>query len=323
MPENAATRRPRAGAPKALSTTARIAKRKSIAQWDAMLARYPVGAPLELLSQAVGVVAANAFVLHLLWTQQMRPFELVFLVAVEAVLLTAITRVQQLFVPAEALPEKPRPLGEQLGTALFGLVWLGAVYGIFLGALLGSGPQIVAAAQAPWATLRASGLVWPLAIALAGAAIDSARDWMYWRERGGIFLSTPGLYAGARWLTLFLGGIPFFIPIAALFFGVVTLVKRVGERTEAAARSARSRTLRSILGWLVPAIGLLAISGITALVHALENSSLTTAQGWAIGYCSAKLVSEGFVAFLPWMARWARRDEAKALGEPAAETTTG
>lgn len=315
MPGKEAALRPGGRVPKAMSATARSAKLKSIAQWDAMLARYPVGAPLDLISQGAGVLAANAFVLHLLWTGRMQPFELVLLVALEAVLLTAIARVQMLFVPASALMEKPQPLRAQLGTLLFGTVWLGAVYGIFLGALLGSGPQLLAAAKEPWLTIERSGLVWPLAIALLGAAVDSVRDWMNWRARGGYFLSTPGFYAGARWLTLFLGGIPFFIPLAAVFFGGVTLLKRMGERFSSAAASSRSRPLRSVLPWLGLGAGLLVIFGITRLVRAVEASSLTTAEAWAIGYCSAKLVSEAFVAFLPWMAKWARADEAAKLGE--------
>ena len=37
-------------------------------------------------------------------------------------------------------------------------------------------------------------------------------------------------------------------------------------------------------------------------------------SGWAIGYCSAKLASEAFIAFMPVIASKARTEEAAALG---------
>ena len=125
-------------------------------------------------------------------------------------------------------------------------------------------------------------------------------------------------HAGARWLTLFLGGIPFFIPIVVLFFGAVTLIKKIGERFSSAAATGRSQRMRALLPGLGLGAGLLVIFGVSRLVSAMEDLWLSTADWWAIGYCSAKLVSEGFIAFMPLIASRARAEEAAELGEPPA-----
>jgi hypothetical protein len=134
-------------------------KAASIAEWDALLARYPLGSPWEMARQFLSVAGSNAVVLYLLVTGRMRPFHLVVLVAIEALLLSAIAWIQSRLVPRSALMEsKPQPLRARLGTLAFG-------------------------------------------------ASGSAS-------------STPSSNSAARWLTLFLGGIPFFVPLA---FGVWTI----------------------------------------------------------------------------------------------------
>ncbi len=141
-------------------------KLASIAQWDALLARYPPGSPWDLLWQLIVVLGANGVTLQLLISGRMRPFALVALVALEAVALSTIAWAQVRGVPAAALMDKPQPLRERLGVLAFGLFWLGFVYAIILGAFLDSGDELVAAARAPLATLRKSGLAWPLLITL-------------------------------------------------------------------------------------------------------------------------------------------------------------
>ncbi len=292
------------------------AQRAPRGQWDALLARHPLGAPLDLVSQAIVVLSANAFVFHLLWTKQMHPFELVLLVGLEAVLLSLVAWVQMRFVPRSAWMSKPRPLRARLAVALFGLIWLGMVYGIFLGAFLGSGAQLVAAARAPWVTMQRSGLVWPLAIAVLGALVDSVRDYMHWRSRGGAFVSTPGFYAGARWLTLFLGGIPFFIPLVVLFFGTVALIQRAsatlarrfadGDSASPAAASAGARPAPALPQWLQVVFGGVLLLAFAAIFNGIGWALESGVAGWAIGYCSAKLVSEAFITFLPLIASRAR-----------------
>ncbi|MEO7793436.1 MAG: hypothetical protein ABIV06_01575 [Thermoanaerobaculia bacterium] len=318
MPRKSATSQRRT-----LSSGSKAAKRASIAEWDALLARYPVGAPLDRVAQGAGVLAANACVLRLLWTGRMQPFDLVLLVLLEALLLTAIANVQMLFVPMSARMEKPRPLAAKLGVLLFALIWLAGVYGIFLGALLGSWPELVAAARDPWLTLRHSGIVWPLAITLVGAGVDAVRDGLHWKARGGYFMSTPGFYAGARWLTLFLGGIPFVLPFFALAIGLGTGVKRTSEFLAQRARKEGWKRLRARLLWLTPVAALLLLYGASNLLEAFRYASLTPLQLWALGYCFAKFASEAFVSFLPWFGSKARADEAKALGEEPVDATSG
>lgn len=304
-----------------LTGKARAAKKISIAQWDAFLARYPDAAPLDRLAQAAGVLGANVYVLQLLWRHKVEPVELVLLVLSEALLLTGIAHVQSLFVPREALMEKPTSLASKLSLGLFATVWLGGVYAIVVGAMLGQWRELLAALTAPWPTLRHAGLQWPLAITLAGALFDAVRDRMHWRSRGGYFLSTPGLTAGARWLTLFFGGIPFALPFFAFAFGLRALVKGLGSVFAAkAAAGTRLGGFRRYLPLLVPVLGLGVFFGGAQLVEAIQDTFVTGLELWALGYCLAKLASEAFITFLPWIAKAARTSEIGELAEAAAPT---
>ena len=269
-------------------------KANSIAQWDALLARYPLGSPLELARQLAVVGIGNAVVVRMVVTGQLAPWELVLLVGLEAFLLTAVAWAQARMVPRSALMDEPVPLAQRLGTLGFGLFWLAAVYTIILGVYLREGRELLDALAAPWETLRRSAVRWPLAISVVAAAADAVADWRHWRARGGYFLSTPGFNAGARWLTLFFGGIPFFVPMAALAWTVVTFVQRL------------VRDPRSPLTLVV--IPLLALAVFGPLAWMLRAGVLA----WAVGYTSAKLVSEGFILCLPLIARRARDEEAAA-----------
>jgi hypothetical protein len=86
-------------------------KAASIAEWDALLARYPLGSPWEMARQFLSVAGSNAVVLYLLVTGRMRPFHLVALVALEALLLTAIAWIQSRMVPRSALMDILRATG--------------------------------------------------------------------------------------------------------------------------------------------------------------------------------------------------------------------
>ncbi len=270
------------------------AKQRSIAEWDALLARYPLGSPLELARQLGVVAIANLLVVRMVVKGDLQPWELVFLVGLEAVILTVIAWLQTRMVPRSALMDQPRPLRERLATLLFGLFWLGCVYAIILGAFLHQSDALLAALRSPWATLQSSALRWPLAVTVFGALIDAVADWRHWRERGGWFLSTPGFNGMARWLTLLLGGIPFFVPMAAILFAIVGLSQRL---------KATRRVSGQILA--VPAL-CFAVFGVMAWM--LSAGVL----GWAIGYCSAKLVADSFILFLPLIAKRARAEEAAA-----------
>jgi len=287
--------------------TSKEEKLASIAQWDAMLARYPLGSPLEQLWQFTVLLTSNGVTLHLLLTGRMRPWQLIVLVALEAAILTSIAWVQVRRVPASALMEKPQPLRQRLGVLAFGLFWLAFVYGLIVVGWLDSGPELAAAARQPLETLRRSGLRWPLAITVLGAAVDAVRDGLHWRERGGYFLSTPGFNAAARWLTLFLGGIPFLVPIAAVGWVIVTLVERLSGRRR--GKTAGPPAAVELL--LLPGLSL----GVFGVMGWLISAGVS---GWAVGYCSAKLVSEAIVCSLPLIAARARSEETAALdGERA------
>ncbi len=280
-------------------------KAASIAEWDALLARYPAGSPWEMARQFLSVVAGNAVVLYLLVTGRMRPFHLVALVALEAVILTAIAWIQARMVPRSALMDKPQPLPARLGTLAFGAVWLGFVYAIILGAMLGAGGEALEAIRHPLAALRQDALLWPLALTTTFAVADAVRDWMQWRSMGGYFLSTPGFNSAARWLTLFLGGIPFFVPLAFGMWTIVTVAERLKKRVAGSPASAAAAS--KLAPFIAPAVAAALLGVIGWLLEA-------GVSGWAVGYCSAKLASESLLVFLPLIASKARAEEAGETG---------
>jgi hypothetical protein len=243
----------------------------------------------------------------------MRPFHLVVLVAIEALLLSAIAWIQSRLVPRSALMEsKPQPLRARLGTLAFGAVWLGFVYAIILGAMLGAGGEVLEAIRHPLATLRQDALLWPLTLTATFAVTDAIRDWMHWRSMGGYFLSTPGFNSAARWLTLFLGGIPFFVPLAFGVWTISTLIERVNKRRAGTPAPAAASRLAPVIAPALAA-GLLGVMG-----WLLEAG----VSGWAVGYCSAKLASESFLVFLPLIASKARAEEAAAVDSKKAATSS-
>jgi hypothetical protein len=273
-------------------------KKAPVAEWDALLERYPLASPWEMARQLTVVVGGNAIVLRLLITGRMLPFHLVALVAIEAVLLSAIAWSQTRMVPRSALMDKPQPLRQRLGVLAFGAFWLAFVYAIIFGAMLQSGPQVIAALRQPLATLEQGALLWPLGITLTFALVDAAVDWQHWRSSGGFFLSTPGFNSAARWLTLFLGGIPFLVPFAAGVFAIATLGQHLAKRGGGGGASGVAR----FAPFIAPALLIGMFGAISLLLRA-------GVSGWAIGYCSAKLVSESFLVFLPLIATRARAEE--------------
>ncbi|HXU44596.1 MAG TPA: hypothetical protein VN783_03660 [Thermoanaerobaculia bacterium] len=278
-------------------------KRRSIAEWDALVKRYPLGSRWDFWRQLAFAVLSNAVTVYFLVTHRMQPLHLVYLVALEALVLTAIAWIQTIGVPREArFDQQAQPLGARLGTLAFGLFWLGAVYSLVFGALLGAGDQLRHLVSHPIATLREGGLQWPLAVTAIGAIFDAVRDARIFRASLGEsmtkFVSTPGLNGIARWLTLILGGIPFMVPMTAVAWTVFRL-------TEPLRRSSPSRDP----GVAILVLPLLCL-GVFGVMFRLVSAGLS---GWAIGYCSAKLASETFLLALPWIASKARTEEAAAL----------
>lgn len=279
-------------------------KLRSLAFWDALQARYPLGSRWELMRPAAAVLAANLLTARSLLRGEMRPWELALLVALEALAFSAIAWVQTLGVPKEARPdeEQPKaPLGQRVGGMLFGLFWIVAVYGIIFGFYLREMPDWRALASAPFAFLAGSAIRWPLAVSVAGALADAVADRQFWKHRGGIFVSTPGFTALARWLTLIFGGIPFFVPFA-VGAGLIAAVAKALERRFKSSPT----TVWPLLAF--PVLGLALFWGMGYLIRA-------GALGWTIGYVSAKLGAELLVLGVPLLAQRAGREEREALGK--------
>jgi hypothetical protein len=216
-------------------------------------------------------------------------------------------------VPRSALMNKPQPMRARLGTLAFGAVWLGFVYAIILGAMLDAGGEALEAVRHPLATLRQDALLWPLALTTTFAVADAVRDWMHWRSMGGYFLSTPGFNSAARWLTLFLGGIPFFVPLAFGVFTIAILLERLNKRLRGSTGPVAAASKFAPIVAPAVAAGLLGVMG-----WLLEAG----VSGWAVGYCSAKLASESFLVFLPLIASRARAEEVAGVDSGQAATSS-
>lgn len=292
------------------------AKRQSLAEWQRILDRYPLTSRWSLGFQILTTISSNALAAWLVATGRMTPFELVVLVALEAVLLIAVAMLHGRLVPPEGREVTTISTQQRLGTLAFGLFWLAGVYALVLIAFVPSGPEMLRAARDPVAFLSGSTLRWPLLITMLGAAIDAVQDHAHFRRRGGLLISTPGLHGAARWLTLFLGGIPFFVPMV----GVVIAFKLVGQRVGGALRRRFGQPGEWIaipVLLLIPAGGWLALIAIAWLAEQVNASLASGVAGWALCYCSAKFVADLFIVCLPMIATRAHAEESAALEAPA------
>lgn len=280
-------------------------KLASIAYWDALRRRYPVASHWELLRQGSGVLAANLLAARALVQGEMRPWELVVLVAFEAIAYSLVAWIQLQFVPPAARPEaeeKKPSFVARLPALAFGLFWLFCVYGLVFGFLLRDLEPFLAAVREPLAYLGQSAIRWPLAVAVGGLLLDAIADRQFWRRHGGTFVSTPGFTAMARWLTLILGGIPFLVPFAAAAWVVSQIVDALERRFPLAPKT----RLPPKAFYLLPVLGI----GLMTLVGWLIRSG---ELGWTIGYCSAKFASEMLILGVPLMAERASREEMAEL----------
>jgi hypothetical protein len=279
------------------------ARRQSLAQWESLLRRYPLASPWSLAFQILSTLGANGLIAWMVATERMTPFELVVLVAIEGVLLIFIAWLHSLAIPREALEKNPSSVAARLGTLAFALVWLSGAYGIVFFAFVPSSDEILHAAKDPLAFLLGSNLKWPLLITVGLAVVDAIKDHLHFHDHGGQFLSTPGLQGVARWLTLLLGGIPFFVPAVAVMMGVMFFVDRVKGWLKNRAKSADANAFLGML--LLPAIAIPFFGTMTWLMS-------SGVSGWAVGYCAAKFVSELFVVCLPLIATKAHAEESAA-----------
>lgn len=284
------------------------ARRQSLREWEALLRRYPLASPWGLAWQGLTVLGGNFTVAWLVVHGRMSPFELVLLVAIEAVLLVGIAWLQSMFVPKEAIQRTPHTVGQRLGTFAFGLFWLAAVYSLVLGAFVPQLPEVKRLMADPLAFLMASHLKWPLLITLAGAFVDALQDHAHFGRHGGIFLSTPGMQGAARWLTLFLGGIPFFMPLVAVVGVLYALGSKVAEWVKRRGGGNREAIVMTAM---VPVLSIAFFSTFGWLVQ-------SDVSGWAVGYATAKFAAEIFIVCLPLIAKKAHAEESDALEAPVA-----
>lgn len=293
------------------------AKRQSLNQWQQLMTRYPLTSRWALGLQIALTLTSNGVIAWLVVTGRMTPFELVVLVALEAALLIGIAWLQGRTVPPEAREKNPMSGRERLVTFAFALFWLSGVHAfVFLG-FVPSGPEILAAIRDPLAFLASSNLKWPLLITLLGAAIDALQDRAHFAKHGGTFLSTPGFHGAARWLTLFLGGIPFVVP----FFGFVIGLKLAGERIAAAVQRRFGRPegrMLIVMIMMIPLAGWLALTGIAWILSSIDNALDSGVAWWALCYAAAKFVAELFIVCVPLIASKAHAEEAEALANPKA-----
>lgn len=283
------------------------ARRQSLREWEMLMRRYPLASPWGLAWQGLTTLSGNIVVAWLVATQRMTPFELVLLVAIEALLLVGIAWLQSRFVPKEAIQRSPHGLGERLGTLAFGLFWLAAVYGLVLGAFVPQWTEVQRLLADPLAFLLSSNLKWPLLITLAGAAVDSMQDHAHFGRHGGIFFSTPGMQGAARWLTLFLGGIPFFMPLVAVVGVLYALGTKVAEWLKQRGGGNREA---AVMTAMVPVLSIAFFSTFGWLVR-------SDVSGWAVGYATAKFAAEIFIVCLPLIAKKAHAEESAKLEAPA------
>lgn len=292
-------------------------QRQKVGEWEQMLRRYPLASRWGLAFQIGSTLFGNALVVWLVASGRMTPFELVLLVAIEALLLIGIAWLQTRGLPHGALDKQPASLRQRVGSLAFLLFWLTAVYGIVLFVMVPSGDEILAAVRDPLAFFAASTLKWPLLVTVVTALIDALQDRAHFRRHGGQFLSTPGFQGAARLLTLILGGIPFFVPFAGTMIGLKLAIERVhGAMKRRVPNLKRDLALATSL-----LIGLVVLFwGGSTLFARLEQALENGVAWWALCYGAAKFVSELFIVSLPLIATKAKaEDELKT----AADVTMG
>lgn len=232
---------------------------------------------------------SNLFIGYLVITGRIQPLSLIALVAIEALLLVAVQAMQMRFIPASAVPREFRgPIAAPFGGLLFLLVVVVLANWLIISVATNASGPVLSILWHPLDAVRHSQLGWPLAVTLALALLNARDDARWHAAHGGDFVSTSGLGAQARILTVILGTIPHVLPFAALLW--------VGRKHFERERRRRDEGAAQRPAWLTPAVVCgLGASGVVALAATgrLISSGLA---GWTIAFCMAKFLSEVFIA---------------------------
>jgi hypothetical protein len=270
------------------SATRSSESKLSKADAEAWLRQFPYRGHAALGLHALLVLGANGFVFWLLHSGRLSGAGLILLVALETVLLLALTRLMALPVPLRDWFEAPKPMREVLPVLAFLVVWCAGAYGITL-LMISGWPDFLAYFRDPRQWLR-SGLAYALAITVVLALVAGTGDYLRYRRLGAPYMSSLSLDAMARMLTLVLGGIPFAMPFFVVTIGGFKAVEWLAAR-------ARTDPRTSILGGLgMLAVAVLGFAAVSALIGAGTS-------GWAIGFVLAKLLAELMVVAIPLVMR--------------------
>ena len=262
---------------------------------QAWLKRFPAHGWGTFALNAASLVAGNGLVLWMMLTGRVRGAHLIALTFAEAIVLAALAWIVHLCVPRSAWSDQPKPWKERLGLFAFLAVWLGGAYSVSL-LMIEGWPDFLALLRSPqpWIDAR---LHWALGITTLLGIVHAVGDVAHWRSHGGRMLSTVSNDAGARVLTLILGGIPFAMPFFAVsigaFKGIEFVAKKFGAHPEQSV----------VVGLLM----LAAAYGAFMLVDSLIASGVA---GWAIGFVLARLIAETLIAAIPLAMSYAARDPA-------------
>jgi hypothetical protein len=277
-----------------------------MSEWEQMLQRYPMSSRWGLAFQIGTTLSGNALVVWLVMSGRMTPFELVLLVAIEALILIGIAWLQKHTVPPDAVDTHPMALGDRVKTFAFLLFWLAGVYSFVFFGFVPSGAEMLGALRDPLGFLAASSLKWPLLITVATAAVDALQDHAHFRRHGGKFLSTPGFQGSARLLTLVLGGIPFVVPFFGSVIGLKLGVERIHARlTRGERHGNRAALVTVLLAFAVFAV----ICGALLLIDRIDAALANGVAWWALCYGAAKFVSELFIVSMPLIATKAHAED--------------
>ncbi len=258
--------------------------------------------PPVVWQRLLSILLANGVLGLFVVAGSIQPLYLVLLVALEALCLTALEAVEVRLVPARDVDaELRRGLLQRfsfIGVCMAGLLFIN---GMILFAMF-DGQAVRELLRRPLASLAASNIAWPLAVTLALALVDTARDLRrhaLLAGTGGPFESTPGRNAQARWMTLVFSALPHAIPLFSLVVVATTYLRRRNARTNGGEPPPIPQTAIAAM--------LVLVGAVLFFISWMLSSGVT---GWTVAFCVGKVFSEGLIQAVPLVgpARVAARD---------------